>query len=185
MELKENSRLGKFYKWFYSYKSDCFYPSDGCEFSRKMIIAFIFCIPLFLLTYPQLILEKINNKKLNTIFVSNNKFSNNRIEIGIILQIIVFYLYSVIIFLFHTEYFNTNFKINTFNDCCIMVGIIISLALLFILICALFVYLIILLVRGVNYIKEDLEDTTKKSSILSQFIKAKKEKYCFKIDWKK
>ena len=55
MKMNYNSLTAKFYRWFYEVD---YMPSNICPYFWKLVIAYLLCIPKFVITYPTYIFTK-------------------------------------------------------------------------------------------------------------------------------
>jgi hypothetical protein len=170
MDIDIDSKIAKFYKWFFNTKK---LPTDGCLFGKKLILAIFFCVPFYIICVPQIILNKFKIKDILKCFP--------RFIAGIVYYIILLFSFCIGDFLYNIKkipfYYNTNGSI---NDNCIVIGY---------LICGMFFAGASII--GVSYLalsiaeklKSKSKPTVKKPNLFIEYFKSIKDKYCFKINW--
>lgn len=169
MELNKKS----FHVWLYKItyntnrwsKNEGQLPNNLCPYFWKLVIAFLVLIPNFVLQLPLLISDLFTTDKFE-----ENKPGEYRM-FGLISWITLvltgLYIYSVI------HWFKMMFNAYSYDQGLAICGIIItSIFVGIIAIWRLFVYL------------KDRPYKEKQPSIVKEFIKAKYNNYCPKIDWK-
>lgn len=162
MKLSTNSLSAKLYRWFYDQNE---MPNNLCPYFWKLVIMYILIIPYVIITLPSQIVFK---------FEQNDKETN--IAMSIFLFLLIFVIICMIsvpvILLFDLN--PNEFWRNIFSG-----GVISWVFLITIGIYYGFKYLF-------QKLKQKLNETEKKNSyILVEFVKAKYNKYCPKIDWDK
>ena len=171
MELNRNSISAKLNRWFYDENK---MPSNLCPYFWKLIAMWIFIIPFSIISIPVIILEKINQEK----FYAGNILL--KILVSLVLYVGLYGITTMFISLI-TIWFVSKDIIIHYNYIYI-VGTLLDLFGL--------IWLIYFGVdKIVNYYSfkkywKNKEEPKKESSIIKEFIKAKYNKYCPKIDWK-
>lgn len=160
MELKENSVLSKIYRWFYGLN---YMPNNLCEYFWRLVFMFVFIMPSAILSFPYNIIQYVSNKRSN-FKLPNNNTPLNGVVIWFGLLLISCILVAISLF-FNT--YETGSNLDTMSK--IGIALLVGGSLLFIVI------------GIVNLIHSNV---TSKSNIVVEFVKAKKNKYCPKIDWK-
>lgn len=168
MKLNKNSFSSKFYKWFYE---TSILPNNLCPYFWKLLLAWVlvalFGLPSMVLLIPFLIVATFNKNAL--FFVKDNKYG--AILVGFILYIALFVLMCIIIF------FLTLFNVIPYVD-----GSNIAHLQIWGGIFSFFGF-----VSGIVYLSKYLAERkktkVKQPNIITEFVKAKYNKYCPKIDW--
>ncbi len=169
MNLNSNSFSAKLYRWFYNVH---IMPTNLCPYFWKLVITYVFAIPVLLFSLPYEIIDR--------------KFKNDadtfpeRIGLGFVYWLGVFAIlitFSPILLLFG-ESLNGEFKW-AFKA---------AFSVYFIIIFVLFYTLIARLVKILKDKKKKVPsnlniDSKRKPSILVEFVKAKYNKYCPQIKW--
>jgi len=185
MKLNHNSISAKLYRWFYGTKS---MPSNLCPYFWKLVISYLFALPLILLTFPY---EIINFKDRD-----NDEPIGFRVFVSFIVCFFVFAAFAIIVtpsYLFGYRPTPDHFMYN------VMIGGL----MLWIVGTVVGVY------YGIKYLVTKIKDSKnlydedgdryygydangnkiyyqeEKPNIIVEFIKAKYNKYCPKIEWKK
>ena len=177
MKLNQNSLTANLYKWFYVTDQ---LPTNLCPYFWKLAFMLVVLIPYSMLCLPYLIL---------TIFlgeIDNVDKWYDRIQYGVLAYIMLFLLWVLLspVLLF----FNKSYAKDGFLEYCMAFGIIFWL-------CG----IVFGIIKGIQFIVELRKEkrrkkiypdkniykipTTKEPNILIEFIKAKYNKYCPKIDW--
>lgn len=175
MKLNKNSNTAKIYRWFYGIESRYNLTNDGCEYFKKLALALVLFIPLGLITLPVTLI---------TLFISKENLTpSNRLGYMVFLCLVCVGLLAMgcsVAMLF----VNYNPKSFIFEF---------GIPGLFLW----FIFIVIGIVEGVkalkNYIDERkikydengyrIWDEPKQDNLLVAFYKAKKEKYCPKLEW--
>ena len=163
MKLNKNSISAKLFRWFYRTSE---LPTNLCPYFWKLVMAYVFAIPLFIISFPYIIIDKS----------SSIESLNSRIWGGFVCWVIPFLLITALtpIMLF----WYTPVK-DSFLETLIEIGV--------------FTWITGLTI-GVGWfihhlgekIKErrNLPKEEKRSNIVVEMVKATYYKYCPKIDWK-
>lgn len=167
MEIKIDSLLAKYYKWFYGVRSNKL-PVDGCVFIKKLILAFFLGIFLFVIDLPRLILGKLKHYPFN---------DETKIKAGMSNYTLIFLTISVICYVYGLIINHT--IVPTSSNYIQSVGFLFT-----------WIILIILIILCILYLCSKIKDYINKSEEKKQeskiyiFYKSIKDKYCFKINWK-
>ena len=157
MELNENSITSKIYRWFYN-KEYYEMPSNLCPYFWQLMFMWIVFIPSVILSLPYSILTKIQGK------------SEHHPGIGFLLWWGLYCIQCVFITLgiFFFKYKKDGYFYHSavIGICIIIIGI----------------------VLGIKKLGEIFRNKktykNKQPNIIIEFVKAKYNKYCPKIDWK-
>ena len=174
----EKSFNSKLYRWFYCTNE---LPMGFCEYFKKLAIAWLFLIPVGLIGLPSILTHDFNSLR-------NGRYSSTefgqRIGVGFIMYVLIYCVFTL--FLPFTLFFTSYTKDS---------GMFMSCGIGFML---WFVAIIFGIIEGIKKIKryrynkkreKQYDDegnriiVEKKPNIILEFIKAKKEKYCPKIEW--
>jgi hypothetical protein len=176
MELNLNSLTAKLYRWFYNQYE---MPNSLCPYFWKMIIMYVFIIPYSIISLPQIIFELITKERSEA----------PRIAIGGILYILLFFGLTILFTLVTLPiwgYFPPNSVGNSFQ----IIGTICFVGGLSVLITHLIINYrlnrnrrFIVDKKTGQYIKNP-KYKGEKPNLVKEFIKAKYNKYCPKINWK-
>lgn len=156
MELSSTSKNAKFYMWFYNK----YLPTDLCSYIRALLFAYVYTTIFSVFIIPAIIFEKLSDEKLEKAIP--------RTIVGILLLIILVFCFSMI---YSISMLWTGFVDNPF---CI-----IGFTAWIVTLITFVVWFIGSIVK--RYKKKHKE---KSPSVLVEFIKAKKKKYCVTINWK-
>ena len=162
MKLNKNSISAKLFRWFYRTSE---LPTNLCPYFWKLVMAYVFAIPLFIITLPYAIIDKD----------SYNESLGNRIWKGLVCWFGLFLLITALtpIMLF----WYTPVK-DSFLEILIHCGFLVWLA-----------GLIIGIIWFIHYLGEKIKERRnlpkeeKRSNIIVEMVKATYYKYCPKIDW--
>lgn len=162
MKLNKNSISAKLFRWFYGTRE---LPTNLCPYFWKLVMAYVFAIPLFIITLPYAIIDKD----------SCNESLGNRIWVGFVCWFILSLLIAALSLIMLFWY--TPVK-DSFLESLIHCG---------------FAVWATGLMTGVMWfiyylgekIKErrNLPKKEKRSNIIVEMVKATYYKYCPKIDW--
>lgn len=169
MKLNKNSISSKLYRWFYCTDE---MPISLCPYFWKLVLAWLFLIPLSVVRLP------------SPVFSTHDNTISGKIALGLLGWFGVFLIFSLLspVALFFTS-FEKGFMMTTISRA-ISVWIIGILVLLYL---------------GIVRLKEHISDKKrskmkrneygriiipdKKPNIVKEFVKAKYNKYCPKIEW--
>ena len=166
MKLNKNSISAKLFRWFYRTSE---LPTNLCPYFWKLVMAYVFAIPLFIISFPYIIIDKY----------SWTLSHGNRIWKGFVYWFILFLLITAltpIMLFWHTpvkdSLLETSIEIGVFT----WVG-----------------GLTLGIIWFLNYLREkslerkwqseNLPKKEKRSNIIVEMVKATYYKYCPKIDW--
>ena len=179
MKLSTNSISAKLYRWFYY--TDIM-PSNLCPYFWKLVIMYLTIIPYFLVSLPVQVITKFRKKEIS-----------ETIGYTFFFYVLIFFL---IVFISLPVVLLSNGYPNPFWETIFPASVVIWTALL-----VFGVYV------GIKYLKDQYEESKKmydefggvyygvdefnrkiyvrpsKPNILVEFIKAKYNKYCPKINW--
>ena len=162
MKLNKNSISAKLFRWFYRTSE---LPTNLCPYFWKLVMAYVFAIPLFIIPLPYVIINKD----------TCNESPGNRIWMGIICWFILFSLITALtpIMLF----WYTPVK-DSFLEILMIYGFFVWAA-------GLTLGIIWFIHHLGEKIKErrNLPKKEKRSNIIVEMVKATYYKYCPKIDW--
>ena len=162
MKLNKNSISAKLFRWFYGTSER---PTNLCPYFWKLVMAYVFAIPLFIIPLPYVIIEKS----------SSIESLNSRIWGGFVCWVILFLLITALtpIMLF----WHTPVK-DSLLETLIEIGV-------FTWITGLIIGIMWFIHHLGEKIKErrNLPKEEKRSNIIVEMVKATYYKYCPKIDW--
>ena len=162
MKLNKNSISAKLFRWFYGTSE---LPTNLCPYFWKLVMAYVFAIPLFIIPLPYVIIEKS----------SSIESLNSRIWGGFVCWVILFLLITALtpIMLF----WHTPVK-DSLLETLIEIGV-------FTWITGLIIGIMWFIHHLGEKIKErrNLPKEEKRSNIIVEMVKATYYKYCPKIDW--
>lgn len=173
MNLNRNNFSAKLYRWFYNVVKEKM-PSNLCPYFWKLLTAYVFSIPLIIITLP---FEIFFGK-----FGKYNESIGERLWVSFVIWVICFFASSALTSV--SVLFGYWPEENTFIIHIIHVGLLVwGLA-----VC---VGLLIPITYIIKKIREPKPKTTvddilpkeKKPNIVVEFVKAKYNRYCPKIDW--
>ena len=162
MKLNKNSISAKLFRWFYRTSE---LPTNLCPYFWKLVMAYVFAIPLFIITLPYAIIDKD----------SCNESLGNRIWVGFVCWFILLLLIpalSPIMLFWYTPVKDSFLEI--------------------LIHCGFFVWLTGLIIGVMWFIhhleekikeRRNLPKKEKRSNIIVEMVKATYYKYCPKIDW--
>ena len=162
MKLNKNSISAKLFRWFYGTTE---LPTNLCPYFWKLVMAYVFAIPLFIISLPYIIIDKY----------SWSLSHGNRIWKGFVYWFILFLLITALtpIMLF----WHTPVK-DSFLETLMIYGFF-----------ELAAGLIIGVMWFIHYLGEKIKERRnlpkeeKRSNIIVEMVKATYYKYCPKIDW--
>jgi magnesium-transporting ATPase (P-type) len=162
MKLNKNSISAKLFRWFYGTSE---LPTNLCPYFWKLVMAYVFAIPLFIISFPYVIIEKS----------SSIESLNSRIWMGIICW---FGLFSLITALTPIMLFWYTPVKDSFLEILMIYGFFVWAA-------GLTLGIIWFIHHLGEKIKErrNLPKKEKRSNIIVEMVKATYYKYCPKIDW--
>lgn len=166
MKLNKNSISAKLFRWFYRTSE---LPTNLCPYFWKLVMAYVFTIPVFIISLPYVIIDKN----------SCNESLGGRIGLGIVCWFGLFLLIAAptpIMLFWYTP------VKDSFLEILIHCGFLVWLA-----------GLIIGIIWFIHYLREKIKERKwerrnlpkkeKRSNIIVEMVKATYYKYCPKIDW--
>jgi len=162
MKLNKNSISAKLFRWFYRTSE---LPTNLCPYFWKLVMAYVFAIPVFIISLPYAIIDKD----------SCNESLGNRIGKGLVCWFGLFLLITALtpIMLF----WYTPVK-DSFLEILIIWGLLTWM-----------IGLIIGVMWFIHHLGEKIKERRnlpkeeKRSNIVVEMVKATYYKYCPKIDW--
>ena len=178
MKLNKNSFTSKLYKWFYGVREYQGLPNNLCPYFWKVVLMYLTIIPYTLISIPVVVYDLFDKQ-----YTNGDRKTGERLGISVGVYIALFVLaalISAIAALFLNVEKNSLFEFLVVGGCLFWAGL-----------------TIIGVIEGVKYLREysttnesfyDPQQerwVTKKTKVnmTSEFIKAKYNKYCPKIDW--
>ena len=167
MKLNKNSISAKLFRWFYRTSE---LPTNLCPYFWKLVMAYVFAIPLFIISFPYIIIDKY----------SWTLSHGNRIWKGFVYWFILFLLITAltpIMLFWHTpvkDSFLETLMIYGFFE--LAVGLTIGVMWS--------IHHLGKKIKERKWESRNLPKKEKTSNILVEMIKATYHKYCPKIDWK-
>lgn len=174
MKLNHDSKTAIIYRWFYGLDSSDNLTNDGCEYFKKLALALVLFIPLALITLPITLIAFIY-KNVHTV--------GERIGYMVFLCAVLFCLFAMgcTIAWFFVAWDKTSLICKMAPGGAIFWVFFLGLALW----------------HGIVTLKEYIEESRierdengrriygkpKQDNLLIAFYKAKKEKYCPKLEW--
>ena len=162
MKLNKNSISAKLFRWFYRTSE---LPTNLCPYFWKLVMAYVFAIPVFIISFPYAIIDKD----------SRNQSLGERIGLGIvcwfILSLLIAALSPIMLFWY------TPVK-DSFLESLIIWGLLTWM-----------IGLIIGVMWFIHHLGEKIKERRnlpkeeKRSNIIVEMVKATYYKYCPKIDW--
>jgi hypothetical protein len=162
MKLNKNSISAKLFRWFYGTRE---LPTNLCPYFWKLVMAYVFVIPVFIISLPYVIIDKD----------SCNKSLNSRIWGGFVCWSVLFLLITAltpIMLFWYTPVEDSSLEI--------------------LIICGLLTWAVGLTIGVMWFIhhlgekikeRRNLPKKEKRSNIIIEMVKATYYKYCPKIDW--
>ena len=177
MKLNQNSISSKLYRWFYGTKE---LPTNLCPYFWKLVLAWLVLVPYSLVCLP-VILTEIYNKKYS--YTDNS--TGKRIGLSAIIYIMIFFILCMITTI---SWFFILLEKDSFYGFMGTIG-----GLLWV------TSIVIGIIEGAKALKERNqrrkikydergnriwdESKEEKTYLVVEFVKAKYNKYCPKIDW--
>jgi len=166
MKLNKNSISAKLFRWFYGTRE---LPTNLCPYFWKLVMAYVFVIPLFIISFPYIIIDKN----------SCNESLGHRIGLGFVCWII--FSASIVCLIAALSpimlFWYTPVK-GSFLKSLIEIGFAAWAGGLIIGVSSFIYYLGKKIKERRNLPKEE-----KRSNIIVEMVKATYYKYCPKIDW--
>ena len=166
MKLNKNSISAKLFRWFYRTSE---LPTNLCPYFWKLVMAYVFAIPVFIISLPYVIVDKD----------SRNESLGNRIGLGIFCWFGLFLLIAALspIMLFWYTPVKDSF-LEILIHCGFLVwvtGLIIGIGW--------FIHHLGEKIKERKWERRNLPKKEKRSNIIVEMVKATYYKYCPKIDW--
>jgi hypothetical protein len=178
MKLNKNSFTSKLYKWFYAVSEYQGLPNNLCPFFWRVVLMYLTIIPYTLISVPVVVYDLFDKR-----YENGDRGTGERLGISVGVYIgglILTALITAIVGFF------TPIETKSFWEFCQILG------------CMVWAGLIVVgIIEGIKYLRE--YSTTDKSyysetenkwvyektkvNLTTEFIKAKYNKYCPKIDW--
>jgi formate hydrogenlyase subunit 3/multisubunit Na+/H+ antiporter MnhD subunit len=178
MRLNKNSVSSRLYKWFYAVSEYQGLPNNLCPYFWKLVLMYLTIIPYTLISIPVVVYDMFDKQ-----YENGERKTGERLGISVGIYIGLFILttlISAILALFIKVEKNTLFEFLVVGGCLFWTGLI-----------------VIGVIEGVKHLREystrdesyfdEQQDkwVVKKAKVnmTTEFIKAKYNKYCPKIDW--
>ena len=178
MKLNQNSVSAKLYKWFYGVSEYQGLPNNLCPYFWKVVLMYLTFIPYVLFSIPVVVYDLFDKN-----FSNGDRKTGERLGISVGVYIALFAitaLISAIVALFIKVESGSWFEFLVVGGCLIWAGLV-----------------VIGIIEGVKHLREytttndsyydEQQDkwVVKKTKVnmTAEFIKAKYNKYCPKIDW--
>lgn len=176
IKWSKESLSAKLYRWFYVLDK---LPQNLCPYFWKTVLMYIFIVPYTLVTLPVIILE---------FFGEGRMFESQYVNIllSILTYGTLFAIFSIGTFISYLLFIDTTPQEGTFWYTITITG-----GVLLFIVCV--ILLSFLISKTYNYIKRLLRERRygslkhdsfqPRKTMIKEFIKAKYNKYCPKIDW--
>ena len=178
MKLNKNSVSSRLYKWFYAVSEYQGLPNNLCPYFWKVVLMYLTIIPYTLFSIPVVVYDMFDKG-----YENGERKTGERLGISVGIYIALFILatlISAILALFIKVEKNTLFEFLVVGGCLFWTGLI-----------------VIGVIEGIKHLREystrdesyfdEQQDkwVVKKAKVnmTTEFIKAKYNKYCPKIDW--
>ena len=178
MKLNQNSVSVKLYKWFYGVSEYQGLPNNLCPFFWRVVLMYLTFIPYVLFSIPVVVYDLFDTQYSN-----GDRKTGERLGVSVGIYIGLFVITSMITSIVGLF---THIDPKSFWEFCQLTGCIVWFGLI-----------VFGVIEGVKYLRE--YSTTDKSyysetenkwvykkttvNLTTEFIKAKYNKYCPKIDW--
>ena len=166
MKLNKNSISAKLFRWFYETKE---LPTNLCPYFWKLVMAYVFAIPLFIIPLPYVIINKD----------TCNESLGSRIGLGFVCWFILFLLITAltpIMLFWHTPVKDS--LLETLIEIGLLTWVVgLTLGIIW------FIHYIQDKIKERKWQSENLQKKEKRSNIIVEMVKATYYKYCPKIDW--
>ena len=166
MKLNKNSISAKLFRWFYRTSE---LPTNLCPYFWKLVMAYVFAIPLFIISLPYVIIDKS----------SSIESLNSRIWGGFVCWVILFLLITAltpIMLFWHTPVKDSLLEILMIYGFFIWAAGL-TLGIIW------FIHYIQDKIKERKWESRNLPKKEKRSNIIVEMVKATYYKYCPKIDW--
>jgi hypothetical protein len=178
MRLNKNSVSSKLYKWFYGVSEYQGLPNNLCPYFWKLVLMYLTIIPYTLISIPVVVYDMFDKQ-----YENGERSTGERLGVSCGVYIGILLVTSLITAI---AGFFTPIETKSVWEFCQILGCMVWLGLI-----------LIGIVEGIKYLRE--YSTTDKSyysetenkwvyektkvNLTTEFIKAKYNKYCPKIDW--
>ena len=166
MKLNKNSISAKLFRWFYGTSE---LPTNLCPYFWKLVMAYVFAIPLFIISLPYVIIDKD----------SCNESLGSRIGLGFVCWFILFLLITAltpIMLFWYTPVKDSFLEILIYCGFLTwVVGLLIGIIW--------FIHYLGEKIKERKWESRNLPKKEKRSNIIVEMVKATYYKYCPKIDW--
>jgi magnesium-transporting ATPase (P-type) len=178
MKLNKNSVSSRLYKWFYGVSEYQGLPNNLCPYFWKVVLMYLTIIPYVLISIPVVVYDMFDKQ-----YENGERKTGERLGISVGIYIGLFILttlISAILAFFIKIEPKSLFEFLVIGGCIFWTGL-----------------LVLGIMKGIDYVRE--YSTTDKSyysetenkwvykktkvNLTTEFIKAKYNKYCPKIDW--
>jgi hypothetical protein len=169
MKLNKNSINAKLYRWFYQKDQ---MPKSLCPYFWKLVIAWVFALPLAIVTLPAIIMGINGSMNFRHDGAKEDQFT--RIFASLVMYGMIFVAFSMLfsISLFWHSFPNKSFLHDAQISGIICWGVVIIVGLSY------------AIEHFYKKIKQKDKGVDVNPSLIKELIKAKYNKYCPKIDWK-
>ena len=166
MKLNKNSISAKLFRWFYGTTE---LPTNLCPYFWKLVMAYVFAIPLFIIPLPYVIINKD----------TCNESLGSRIGLGFVCWFILFLLITAltpIMLFWHTPVKDS--LLETLIEIGLLTWVVgLTLGIIW------FIHYIQDKIKERKWENRNLPKKEKRSNIIIEMVKATYYKYCPKIDW--
>jgi hypothetical protein len=166
MKLNKNSTSAKLFRWFYGTSE---LPTNLCPYFWKLVMAYVFAIPLFIITLPDVITDKS----------SSQESLGGRIGLGFggwfLLSALIAALTPIVLFWYTPD---KDSLLQHLIFCGIsewVIGLILGIIW--------FIHYLNDKIQERKWERRNLPKKEKRSNIIVEMVKATYYKYCPKIDW--
>lgn len=178
MKLNANSIHAKLYCWFYGKHKEYDLPKNLCPYFWKVVLAWILILPYAVFCTPFILTSELFSKSYKN---GDNKFGE-RIGMSFIIYIFLFALFilGVGVGALFTTYLKGSLFANMMPGAILLWGVLIVIGIY----------------HGIKYLVQVIRDSRKvydehgyrvypekKPNLVVEFVKAKYNSYCPKIDW--
>lgn len=177
MKLNQNSISSKLYRWFYGTKE---LPNNLCPYFWKLVLAWLVLIPYSLVCLPVILYEMFDKE-----YKYDDNSTGKRIGISVVVYFMLFFIFCMLSFIGWFFVLPTKDSFYSFAG---SIGVFVWI-----------ITIVIGVIEGVKALKEwnynrkikydengyrvRSEPKEEKTYLVVEFVKAKYNKYCPKIDW--
>jgi len=170
MKLNKNSISAKLFRWFYGTRE---LPTNLCPYFWKLVMAYVFAIPVFIISLPSILPYSIIDKD------TCNESPGNRIWMGMVgwfgLFLLITALTPIMLF-WHTPVKDSLLEILMIYGFFLWAAGL-TLGIIW------FIHYIQDKIKERKWESRNLPKKEKRSNIIVEMVKATYYKYCPKIDW--